>query len=60
MRVFKQFLRAEAFVVAFKVLVSVLKVTKPLSVRLQGATQDIHNVSESVRDCITTLAGNAY
>ena len=25
--------------------------------RLQGATQDIHNVSESVRDCITTLQG---
>ena len=36
---------------------SALEVTKPLSVRLQGATQIIHNVSESVRDCITTLQG---
>ena len=33
------------------------EVTKPLSVRLQGATQDIHNMSESVCDCITTLQG---
>ena len=47
----------EAFVVAFEVLVSVLEVTKLLSVRLQGAPQDIHNVSESVRDRITTLQG---
>ena len=39
----------------FEVLVSVLEVTKPLSVRLQGATQDIHNACESVRDCISTL-----
>ena len=31
-----------AFVVALEVLVSVLEVTKLLSVRLQGATQDIH------------------
>ena len=45
----------DAFVVALKVLVSVLEVTKPLSPRLQGATQDIHNVSESVHDCIITL-----
>ena len=45
----------DAFVVALEVLVSVLEVTKPLSVRLQGATQEIHNVSESVRDCITIL-----
>ena len=45
----------DAFVVALEVLVSVLEVTKPLSVRLQGATQDIHKVSESVHDCITTL-----
>ena len=44
-------------IVALEVLVSVLEVTKPLSVRLQGVTQDIHNVSESVRDCITTLQG---
>ena len=47
----------DAFVVALEVLVSVLEVTKPLSMRLQEATQDIHNVSESVRDCITTLQG---
>ena len=47
----------DAFVVALEVLASVLEVTKPLSVRLQGATQDIHNASESVRDCITTLQG---
>ena len=40
---------------ALEVLVSVLEVTKPLSVRLQGATHDIHNVSKSVRDSITTL-----
>ena len=46
-----------AFVVALEVLVSVFEVTKSLSVQLQGATQDIHNVSESVRDCITTLQG---
>ena len=45
----------DAFVVALEVLLSVLEVTKPLSMRLQGATQDIQNVSESVRDCITTL-----
>ena len=47
----------DAFVVALEVIVSVLEVTKPLSVRLQGATQDIHNMSETVRDCITTLQG---
>jgi len=47
----------DAFVVALEVLVSVLEVTKPLSVRLQRATEDIHNASESVRDCITTLQG---
>ena len=47
----------DAFVVALEVLVSVLEVTKPQSVRLQGATQDIHNVSESVCDCIATLQG---
>ena len=47
----------DAFVVALEALVSVLEVTKPLSLRLKGATQDIHNVSESVRDCITTLEG---
>jgi len=47
----------DAFVVALEVLLSVLEVTKPLSVRLQGATQDINNASESVRDCITTLQG---
>ena len=46
-----------AFVVALEVLVSVLEVTKPLSLRLQVATQDIHNARESVRDCITTLQG---
>ena len=34
---------------------SILEVTKPLSVRLQGATQDFHNVSKSVQDFITTL-----
>ena len=38
-----------ALVVTLEVLVSVLEVTKHLSVRLQGATQDIHNVSENVR-----------
>ena len=38
----------DAFVVALEVLVSVLEITKFLSVPLQGATQDIHNVSESV------------
>ena len=47
----------DAFVVVLEVLVSVLEVTKPLSLRLQGATQDTHNVSDSVRDCITTLQG---
>ena len=47
----------DAFFVALEVLVSVLEVTKPLSLRLQGATQDIHNACESVRDCITTLQG---
>ena len=47
----------DAFVVALEVLVSGLEVTKPLSVRLQGATQNIDNVSGSVRDCITTLQG---
>ena len=47
----------DAFVVALEVLVSVLEVTKPLSLRLQGTTQDIHNGYESVRDCITTLQG---
>ena len=50
----------DAFVVALEVLVSVLEVTKPLSLRLQGATQDIHNACESVCNCITTPAGNAY
>ena len=48
---------SDAFVVALEVLVSVLKVTKPLSVRLQRATKDIYNMSESVRNCITTLQG---
>ena len=47
----------DAFVVALEVLVSVLEITKPQSVRLQGATQNIHNLNESVRDCITTLQG---
>ena len=47
----------DASVVALEVLVSVLEVTKPLSLRLQGATQDIHYACESVRDCITTLQG---
>ena len=47
----------DAFVVALEVLVSVLEVTKPLSVQLQEAIRDIHNVSESARDCITTLQG---
>ena len=45
------------FGAAFEVLVPVLEVAKLLSVRLQGATQDVLNVSESVRDCITTLQG---
>ena len=56
MLLFSAFLN-DVFVVALEVLVLVLEVTKPLSLRLQGATQDIHNVSESVRDCITTLQG---
>ena len=47
----------DAFVVAFEVLVSVLEVKKPLFLRLQGATQEIHNACESVRDCITTQQG---
>ena len=47
----------DAFIVALEVLVSGLEVTNPLSVRLQEATQNIDNVSESVRDCITTLQG---
>jgi len=47
----------DAFVAALEALVSFLEVPKPLSVRFQGATQDIHNASESVRDCITTLQG---
>ena len=47
----------DAFVVAFEVLVSVLEVTKPVSLRLQGVTEDIHNECQIVRDCITTLQG---
>ena len=46
---------SEGFVVSFEVLVSVLEVTKLLSVQLHGSTQDIHNVNESIGDCITTL-----
>ena len=49
----------DAFVVARKVLVSVLDVTKPLSVRLQGVAQNIHSVSESVRDCKECVLINA-
>ena len=47
----------DAFVIGLEVLVSVLEITKPLSLRLQEATPDIHNTCESVRDCITTLQG---
>ena len=43
------------FAVALEILTSVLEVTKPLSVRLQEKARDVHNASESVRDCITTL-----
>ena len=43
------------FTVALEILASVLEVTKPLSVRLQETGQDIHNASDSVRDCETAL-----
>ena len=41
--------------VALEILASVLEVTKPLSVRLQETGQDIHNASDSVRDCEPAL-----
>lgn len=34
---------------------TVLAITKPLSVKLQGISQDIHNAVASVKDCIKVL-----
>ena len=44
-----------SFLIAVEVLNKVLSVTKPLSVRLQGESQDLFRATESVQDCIAVL-----
>ena len=43
------------FYVTAENLVVIFKITKPLSVKLQGASQDLHYAIERVRDCVTVL-----
>ena len=43
------------FILVMEVLHAVLAVTKPLSVKLQGVSQDIHRATSSVRGCIAML-----
>jgi hypothetical protein len=51
------FLKAfdSSFVVSLEVLHTVLEVTKPLSVQLQGKCQDIYRASQTIQDCLTVL-----
>ena len=51
------YLRAldQNFLIAMEVLNSVLAVTKPLSVKLQGVSQDIHSAITSINGCIEVL-----
>ena len=51
------YLRAldQNFLIAMKVLNSVLAVTKPLSMKLQGVSQDIHSAITSINGCIEVL-----
>ena len=44
-----------SFLFSLEVLQTVLEVTKPLSVKLQGVSQDILRSTESVRDCVDLL-----
>ena len=43
------------FFAALEILVAVLEITKPLSTKLQGSSQDLHHMLEEVNDCITVL-----
>ncbi|KAJ8017779.1 52 kDa repressor of the inhibitor of the protein kinase [Holothuria leucospilota] len=52
---FSSALDDSGFLVALEVLTAVLEVTKPLSVKLQAVSQDIHNAMKSVQDCVTVL-----
>ena len=44
-----------AFLVVLEILSSVLEVTKPLSVKLQSESQDIHHAMEGVMDAVNVL-----
>ena len=44
-----------SFLLSVEVLQTVLEVTKPLSVKRQGVSQDILRTTESVRDCVDVL-----
>ena len=44
-----------SFYVTLNILVAILEVTKPLSSKLQGVSQDIHNAMEEVHDCVAVL-----
>ena len=49
-----------AFLVVLEILSSVLEVTKPLSVKLQSESQDIHHAMEGVLDAVNVLQQLRY
>ena len=39
------------------ILVAILKIIKPFSMKLQGVSRDLHYIMEGVHDCMTALNG---
>jgi hypothetical protein len=52
---FVKSIQEASFLVSLEVLSTVLEVTKPLSQKLQGPSQDLHSASTCVTDCIDVL-----
>lgn len=45
----------DCFFIALEIIDSVLEITKPLSVKLQSASQDIHTAVTDAKDCLSVL-----